>query len=293
VLAVRLARRALALFAGLALANGCGIVAGSGFSGSGDAGAVTDGPTGDGALQIPSDASSCQPADVETYMPGAYHPATAAYQGVCTTAQIAGFYEACLGSGATTAACTAFSARDAGTGDCAACILTPDSAIAYGPLIGHGTFITNNVAGCIQLTLPGELSCAKAEAALDGCELAACEANCPVDDAATRAVYDGCAAAADGAGCQSYAQMAACAQSLAQDDAGPGALCLPPSFETFYDTVVPLFCGSAPGDAGAALIDAGGDAMSPAEGGADAGGRDGGGRDGGARDAAPGDAGPG
>jgi len=271
------------LSAALALTNGCGVVTGEGFTVAGDAG-VIDGPTSDGALTASSDASSCQPADVEAYVPGAYHPATAAYQGACTGDQISAFYAACLDpTTAAPAACRAFSDADAPTGGCAACILTPDSAPAYGPLIDHGTFITSNVAGCIQLTLPGELSCAKAEAALGGCELAACEANCPVAEgpsavaSATRAAYDGCASAADSSGCQSYAQMAACAASLADEDASPAAVCTPQSFKDFYYDVVPLFCASAgEAEAGTALVDAASDSAARPEAGSDSGGRDGG-----------------
>jgi hypothetical protein len=244
----------------MTLGGGCGVVTANNFVAPADAGALYDGPgSTDGAPPSP-DASSCQPADVETYVPGGYHPATAAWQGVCTMDQFGGFYDACLGPGATSGSCSAYSKEDAGNGACAACILTPDSAAAYGPLIEHGTFIANNVAGCIQLTLPSQLSCAKAEAALVGCELAACEANCPVADQTTRTAYDNCALAADGAGCQSYAQMATCAAPLTADDAGASASCLQ-SFKSFYDAVVPLFCGAPPAqDAGLFLVEAGVDA---------------------------------
>jgi hypothetical protein len=251
------------------VANGCGVVTTSGFRVNSDAGALADGPSNDGVATVSLDASSCQPADVETYVPGEYHPATAAWQGVCSTGEITAFYDACLAPGTSSAtACSAFSAPDAAGSACAACIVTPDSASAYGPLISHGTFITNNVAGCIQLTLPSELSCAKAEAALVGCELAACEANCPVDDAPSRTAYNSCASAADTAGCQSYEQMAECAQSLTQEEAGAASVCLPQSFEAFYYAVVPRFCGSPSEDAGTVLVEASAEAESGADGGA-------------------------
>jgi len=262
------------------------------FAPSGEAGAAADATLRDGVATLSPDGSACEPADVETYVPGEYRPATAAWQGVCSADQITGFYDACLGPDAGQAACSAFSAPDGGNGGCAACILTPDSAHAYGPLVNHGTFISNNVAGCIQLTLPSELSCAKAEAALVGCELAACEANCPVAGPATRAAYDGCASAADAAGCQSYDQMASCVQSLTEPDAGAAAACAPLSFKAFYDAVVPLFCGTppAPQDAGTVLVEAGQDAR-PTDGGPDGGGRDSGGGDGSGSDAPAADAG--
>lgn len=252
--------------AALTLASGCGVVSKNGITANGEGGAVSDAPSNEGSFGA-SDASSCEPADVETYHPSAYRPATAAWQGVCTAMQIADFYNACLVPNADPADCHTFSDTDAATSACAACILTPESAAAYGPLVNHGTFITSNVAGCIQLTLPSQLSCAKAEEALAGCEVAACEANCPVHDATTRAAYDSCAAQADGAGCQSYAQMAACAQSLAQQDASAAAACEPPSFKDFYDAVVPLFCAVPSQDAGAILVDS----SAPGEGGSDSG----------------------
>jgi hypothetical protein len=238
--------------------SSCARVSSSNFAAGGDSGVVVDGALADVGGALAADSSSCQPADVETYVPGPYHPAAAAYQGACTADQIREFYDDCFGPDAGTATCAAFSS-DAGTSACAACILTPDTASTYGPLVDHhGTFITSNVAGCIQLILPGDLSCATAEAALVGCELAACEANCPVSDSATRAAYDACTSQADGAGCQSYGQMASCVQSL--EDAGPNAAspvenCSLP-FDAFYQAVVPIFCGRASTDAGVAAFDA-------------------------------------
>jgi len=256
-MAARFARRLAVPFAGAVLANGCGVVTTGAFTASGEAGVLTDAPSNDSTGTVPLDASSCQPADVETYVPGAYHPATAEWQGACTAAQVSDFYADCLDPvNSSAAACGAFSAPDASGSSCAACILTPDTASAYGPLISHGTFITSNVAGCIQLTVPSELSCAKAEAALVGCELAACEANCPVEDPVTRLAYDGCASAADGAGCQSYEQMAECAQSTEEAGAAAAPLCLL-SFKAFYDAVVPHFCGVPSQEAGTVLVDAG------------------------------------
>jgi hypothetical protein len=275
-LVARFARRLAVPFVVPVLVNGCGVVAATTFT-VGDGGAVTDARATDGTGALALDASSCQPADVETYVPGVYHSAAAAWQGACTPDEISAFYMDCLGPSATAATCSAFTATDASGASCAACIVTPDSASVYGPLISHGTFITSNVAGCIQLTMPGELSCAKDEAALVGCELAACEANCPVEDALTRQAYGACASAADSAGCQSYAQMTQCAQPAQEDageDAGAGSVCLQ-SFTAFYDAVVKLFCASPTQDAGTVLVDAAG----AADGGAEAAGHDGGGRD--------------
>jgi hypothetical protein len=226
----------------------------------GDSGLFESGSGGDGAGVL-QDAGGCQPGDVQTYMAMRYRPATYKYRGVCTPAQIAGFYDACV-VGASSGNCEAFLDPDASTGACAACILTPETASAYGPLIDHGGFITPNVGGCIELTDPNGLSCAKAQQALLGCQLAACEATCPVHDQAMRAQYDMCASTAAMGGCQAFAAKAAC-----EADSGMPAACLLPTFQDFYYAVVPLFCGSPPPspDAavdGMALSDAGNDAAS-------------------------------
>ena len=76
---------------------------------------------------------------------------------------------------------------------CAACILTPASASRLGPIVELGGLATANVAGCIELADPGGLMCAKALQAFAGCQLAACQANCPVSDPTTRSAYDNCA----------------------------------------------------------------------------------------------------
>jgi hypothetical protein len=234
--------------------------------------AISDlGPPWDGGLSgsddmpasPPGDSSACRPGDVETFQPLSYHPAAAAWQGVCSPDAIAGFYAACIGPERTSTACDAFMS-DKTTGPCAACILTPDTASHDGPLISHQTFITANVAGCIELTDRGSLYCAKVVQALGGCELAACQANCPVNDSASLAAYDACAGQADIAGCQSYAMLAACVDA---GDAGQSAKCLTASFPDFYNQVVPLFCGAPPpGLDGAVLpeFDASTDASSAA-----------------------------
>jgi hypothetical protein len=237
-----------ALSGAVALAQGCGVSTNASVT---DGGFLDTGSSDDGGPLF-QDASLCAPGDVQTYVAKKYHPATAKYQGVCTQAQITGFYEACLvGPDASTSSCAAFMDPDASTGACAACILTPDSASAYGPLIDHKGFITPNVGGCIELTDPNGLTCAKAQQALLGCQLAACEALCPVHDLATRAQYDACASTAAMAGCQAFANNAACA---ADSGVSTSSICLAPTFEAFYygvpdmnvEGVVSLFCGSPP-----------------------------------------------
>ena len=194
------------------------------------------------------DASGCRPGNVDTYQPAPYHFASAAWQGACRSGSfgqdpISGYYSACLGGQASRSACDSF-LQDPSNARCAKCILTSDMATNYGPLIDHGTFITTNVAGCLELTDPMAISCAKSVQALAGCELYACEANCPVRDQASRMVYDQCASQADRFGCASYARSAACLGSI--PDSGQVGKCQASTFYEFYINVVPLFCGTSP-----------------------------------------------
>ncbi len=216
---------------------------GSGSSGSGSGGFV--------------DATACLPGDVTTYAPQ-YKPATGAYQGKCQDGDVQAFFDACLGTNATTDKCNSFMAGT--TAACAACILTPDSAAKYGPLIGHGSFVTANVAGCLELvdaTTSG-VACAKAVQALAGCELLACEANCNVHDPPSLNAYEACATTADQAGCAMYASASSCVQGL-QEAGDAVAQCLAQDFATFYGAAARLFCGPPPPptDAGAPPYDAG------------------------------------
>jgi hypothetical protein len=192
-----------------------------------------------------ADASSCRPGSVQTFQPGAYHPATAAWQGACATNiydPIQLFYDECLGSGATPSTCADFQKNNAA---CFACILTPASADHYGPLIDNGGFVTGNVAGCIELTDPGELTCAKSVQALSECELASCAANCPVSDAHSLNSYNGCAAQADTGGCGQFEAATSCTDQLA-DGGTVATRCFASDFQHFYNAVVPLFCGLPP-----------------------------------------------
>ncbi len=170
-----------------------------------------------------------------------------------------GFFQACLGASASTADCDSF--RQANPA-CASCILTPESAKEYGPIVEHGGFVTANVAGCIEVDVRtaldagggGALGCAHAVQALEGCELAACEVNCPVTDAASLSELQGCSSSVDGMGCATFAAAATCTAPDAGD--GVPTICVTSDFSTFYDEVVPLFClPPPPVDAGAAVPD--------------------------------------
>jgi len=207
----------------------------------------------DGAGGFADAGNTCQPGDVRTFQPSNYHPAAATSQGACLVSgrgdRIQQFYDACLGGAATNDACMSFKTYHPA---CANCIVTPDTAAHYGPLIDHHGFLAMNVAGCLELAVPGAISCAKSVQALSGCDLAACEANCRVSDAKSLAEYDTCASVADSTGCAPYAAAATCAAALRDAGSTESSRCLETDFGRFYHEVVPLFCGTAaPADAAA------------------------------------------
>jgi len=266
-LARLLSRVSLLLPLPLAVGMACAPVTVSGSGATVDAGtidaAVIDAATnGDGGSAEP-DGGACVPGDVATFHP-VYHPPAVQPQ-ACTPELVGQFFTACLGSSRTTDACNDFRTDNP---DCSACILTPEaptSPTPYGPLIDHGAFVTANVAGCIEVEVEGAaasadggtgsaaLVCAKAVDALGGCQLAACEANCPVSaaSASSLAQFQACASSADGNGCSTFASAVSCTQPDSGVDV-PSA-CLQSDFSVFYDSVVPLFClPPPPADAGAA-----------------------------------------
>jgi len=70
-----------------------------------------------------------------------------------------------------------------------------------------------------------------------------------VHDASSLASYEACASEAETGGCDAYSTAAACGLTV-PDAAHAAAACLA-DFQSFYDTVVPFFCGPPPGpDAG-------------------------------------------
>jgi hypothetical protein len=263
-------RGALALVAGVAV--GCTVVATEPSRAGPFDGAADEGGGSSSSGGFPGyDASACQPGSVASYQASSYRSASSVGQGACVatgseTDPIQGFYDACLGANATSDGCSDFRGANA---TCVACILTPQSAARYGPLIDFTTYVTANVAGCIEVAPaasgtpdPDGLACAKSVQALAGCELAACGANCPVADSKSLSAYQSCATASEQSGCQDWATAAACADT--EDDAGGLASACVSSFQTFYDAVVPFFCGApspAPGseagsEAGGAAPDA-------------------------------------
>ena len=211
--------------------------AGGGADASSDSHAET-------AAQVEWDASACGPGDVQTFVPGGYVPAHAP-QDACDPDDIEGIYESCLGPNRSPDGCAAVQASKAA---CFSCLVTPSGGTSYGSVIEYTGFVEPNVAGCVELVSQGGMSCAKSLQALAGCQLQACEANCPVTDASSLAAFEGCSAQAEAGGCEAYAQAASCFWS--QADAGPLSVCSATDFHAFFVNASALFCSA--GDAGSA-----------------------------------------
>ncbi len=238
---------------GLAPVSGCGVVTSTPTASAPPSFDASAGSAFGGASESDA-ASSCLPSNVLTFVQGPYQPA-AAPSGACLGADGGGvweaFYEACLGPMKSTEECAQYKNTPANAA-CAACVLTPYTADELGPILSFGEFVGGNVAGCVEVTTPGGLPCAKAVQALTDCESAACEANCPVTDVSSLTARQDCASQADELGCLSFYEMAKACRG-AEMDAGLAAPCTNSGFKDFYDVVVPLFCGqtiTGAGDAG-------------------------------------------
>jgi hypothetical protein len=241
--------------AGLLPALGCAVVKSSPSAPPSSADASFGSSSGGNETDA---ASSCHASDVLTYVQGSYQPA-AAPSGACLGADGGelwdDFYDQCLGPDKASDACNLYKMTPE-TAACAACVLTPYTAAQLGPILDFGEFVGGNVAGCIEITTPSDPGCPKAVQALTDCEIAACQANCPVSDPASLEAREDCASDVDHMGCEMFFDMASTCRG-AEADAGLAGACMNGAFKDFYDNVVPLFCGQTLVDAG---VEAGADA---------------------------------
>ncbi len=202
----------------------------------------SDGGKHEGGVHTDAQAPVCPPADVSTFMPPAYIPAkrTAA---ACTTAQISAFYDGCLAPNSTMTTCAPFSSTGSTANKaCAACIVTPATAMAYGALLEQKGLVSINIPGCMEIKdAMGGLSCAKAYQASEKCNDIACATNCPVTDDASFQAYQQCTQVAATTGCKTFTTAAGCADDEA--DGGAASICFQgQSFQDLYNNVVPVFC---------------------------------------------------
>ena len=206
-----------------------------------DASLVDDAPTllADGG-QIP-----CPPAPVTSFTP-AWKPPVAFKSGACTSAQMSGFFDACLGASSSTGGCTTFVQSNTA---CAACLQSDETDSEYGPIVWHSnrTYYTTNIAGCIadEQADAGAAGCGAAYQAVIQCKETACSA-CLSAQNPSFSRFATCEGQA-GTECASYSQTleSACGTALV-DAASPVVVCIPPSGDTAEDAylrLAPIFCG--------------------------------------------------
>ena len=165
-------------------------------------------------------------AELDAAYAPVWHPPNGAHTNQCSSAQLQAFDAACSGTDATVATCKAFRQNNA---SCAACLITDDTSPGYGAVIRYHNLAAYNVAGCVVLEDPSQLTCAKRIEAYFDCLDTACS-KCGSDQAAT----DACTAAADAGVCNHYGvDYETCATTLAT---GPAATC-------FSSNDYALFCG--------------------------------------------------
>lgn len=256
--------RASDLFAafGAAMAVSLTFAACSSSDSSNPTGPLLDGGAGggrDGAGGGSGDAGAdkCLPGDVTGFSGGDYHPPSGAHQGVCDSDAIEAYVD--CQQNANAASCNYLTSSAAA---CLACIQTPTSADAWGPVVveAGGTSAFINTPGCLALALGEGTSTTGCGGSLQkelNCELAACGTNCLNAPAEALASCES-SSIGTGGGCAVFetAQAAACAG----DGGGQGDMCYQmtgadggPSEDTFAYAarLATYFCGFGAADAGA------------------------------------------
>jgi len=182
----------------------------------------------------------CPPADLGTWQPPAYHHADMAQSMACTAALISDFYASCLDPNATPMECNQNwgSGQDPAHQTCQNCLVTQGTALTWGPVVAYGMMVSLNIAGCIELKDPAQVTCATSLEQADACEHQACDAPCSKYDLAA---YDQCIAAADQGACATYVSAAGCA--AAEADGGAAAVCLGgQTFQDKFTALAQVFC---------------------------------------------------
>jgi hypothetical protein len=214
-------------------------------SSAGDSASPNDGGTA-------SDAPlACPPANLDEWNAGNYHHAETPQPSACNALLMNDYYASCLGASSSADVCNQSwgAGEDTAHATCQTCILTPSSSMAWGPLVDYGTggdggaggTVAINVAGCVELLDPSQLSCAMSVQLADECQHEACDPGCPVSDITSFDNWQACITASAQGVCLSYLESAACVNA---EDAGPAAACV--SGQTFQDeffAVATLFCG--------------------------------------------------
>jgi hypothetical protein len=132
------------------------------------------------------------------------------------------FGDACLGHGATYAACSGLAPPDAaGASACYACLFTEEDASTYGVVVNAIAPVVD-YGGCIGAVDPSEAgaSCAKLSDDAYRCAEYACRPSCPVTDDPSLAAFQACLNEAFSGGCAGYALRALACTFAEQGDGG-------------------------------------------------------------------------
>lgn len=236
----------------------------------GDAGALSDAAPRDAARDAIAQEASATPCTPPASLPDlptttSYGLAAAFHQGVCTSADVRAFYNACLGSNAASSACTAW--RNA-NGACGSCLLTARGSTRMGPFHTDPSQPASNenpaslvtdwgraiVATCVNAFVPG---CGEPALDLDTCQTRACAPSGACAGVAPT-VLAACRAQATQASfaCRApyLTREAACAGVFERRDAATpgGETCFPVSgedtatpsgAETYLERLALAFCG--------------------------------------------------
>ena len=186
---------------------------------------------------LPEAAPPCAPVSVAGYTPATTMTPPSAPTQSCALADLEAFYDACIAQGLVSPDCLAF---ESDGGACAKCILSPESASSWGPVVVRNSIPTLNVAGCMALVQQdaSPTSCAKRASDEQGCEQLACDSVCPFTVDAGELAYQQCTELAAATECRSYVD-AECNAA----DAGV-QVCVPSSLDkTTFAAMASLFCG--------------------------------------------------
>jgi hypothetical protein len=184
--------------------------------------------------------SACRPGDMSGWQAKwAWTPAPH-HQGVCTDAQIAAVYEACLGPQKSASQCDGLRGQYSVLSACASCILPSTSqggANATAPVVtASGDGLAPNTAGCIG-SFPDLVDCGMAYKGAEECPKLACEANCKL----TPAEYPRCVKDAQAGTCKTFGEdVAKCSARIT----GEALACLDGTdAQGRFKSIAKLFCG--------------------------------------------------
>jgi hypothetical protein len=204
---------------------------------------VDAGPDGDGAAPI------CQVADVSQFAP-TWIPPTGPHAAKCTPTQISTLITACYDVNADEQTCGAWQA-DPANASCLPCWVGPVTGATWSPIVtianpGKSSYL--NFGGCVALADPTQLACGKSIQAAFECEMAACNANCPVPSSGSNPAIEALNKCFDDAatgGCTTFASAGNTCTSTLSSGGGPSAFCFQANVDnTALSQFLTLACGN-------------------------------------------------